>query len=291
MDTESTIKPDVTRPGGVWAHCQGLNVGPKWTKSYLLIDDFGRLRVFESDTAAQSTVSLNLKSMEKEAVAVTAFKVTLKTERGSFRMTFDSAEDRRKLVESMNMFIAINVARVQHQSERPQRVDGGDPFESMMSDDDGGLGALFGGGLESMISQMMGGMMGGMGGSMDGVTLESMMSGGGGGSHGMSRKMEGDGFSMEFEIGNDRSGRSDPTDSELGSTATKSIAKKSGNSHGQFEVESSFKRMEPEHKQNGTRKKEHRRAGPSGIDTVYIFVRKLRNKMNFDGKRILYDFA
>ena len=54
MDTESTIKPDVTRPGGVWAHCQGLDVGPKWTKSYLLIDDFGRLRVFESDTAAQS---------------------------------------------------------------------------------------------------------------------------------------------------------------------------------------------------------------------------------------------
>ena len=254
--------------------------------------------MFESDTAAQSTVSLNLKSMEKEAVAVTAFKVSLKTERGSFRMTFDSAEDRRKLVESMNMFIAINGARVQHQSERPQRVDGGDPFESMMSDDDGGLGALFGGGggggLESMFSQMMGGMMGGLGGSMDGVSLESMMSGGGGGSHGMSRKMEGDGFSMEFEIGNGRSGRSDPTDRELGLTATKSIAKKSGNSHGQFEVESSFKRMEPEHKQNGTRKKEHRRAGPSGIDTVYIFVSKLRNKMTFlsviDGKRILYNF-
>ena len=69
----------------------------------------------------------------EEAVAVTAFKVT------SFGMTFDSTEHRRQSVESIDILIAVNV---EHQSERTQRVDGGNPFEAMMGDDCGQTAAI-----------------------------------------------------------------------------------------------------------------------------------------------------
>ena len=109
----SILKVDVGRKvGAQWLMSKALGVDQEWSRSYLVVEEDGTLKLFEDETTMKMKASFDLTLWTQDDIVestvsteIGVWRITMESDGGSIQFAFESEGDSHEVMGWMKRFI------------------------------------------------------------------------------------------------------------------------------------------------------------------------------------------